>query len=238
LITISRSLARQLRSMFRRALNLTPKGQECPVTFDAGPDGLTVLARNHETAVEYHRPGNYRPARPTLPFNFLADCEGRKDEPVTIEIDGAGHIVANWQDGNVPRTVTYKRAESAIKDPFPRMLDNYAINHPGLRKSKPMPLTLNVGISKKIGQPDFGSLGASCNVQVELPSNVIFDDLEAFQRQVQQAYSACTQTVTKELSRHQQDGGTSRQYRPTASNGNGRYNRNGNGSQSRNILVI
>jgi hypothetical protein len=97
-----------------------------------------------------------------------------------------------------------------------------------------MPLTLNVGISKKIGQPDFGSLGASCNVQVELPSNVIFDDLEAFQRQVRQAYSACTQAVTEELSRHQQDCGTSRQYRPTASNGNGRYNRNGNGSQSRN----
>ncbi len=67
-----------------------------------------------------------------------------------------------------------------------------------------MPLTLNVGLSKKIGQPDYGSIGASCNVQVELPASMIFDDPQAFQRQVRQAYSACTQAVADELSRHQQ----------------------------------
>jgi hypothetical protein len=96
-----------------------------------------------------------------------------------------------------------------------------------------MPMTLNVGISKKIGQANYGSLGASCNVQIELPANVIFDDPEAFQRQIRQAYSACTGAVTEELSRHRPDNGDPRQYRPTASNGNGRYGRNGNGSQSR-----
>ncbi len=67
-----------------------------------------------------------------------------------------------------------------------------------------MPLTLNVGLSKKIGQPDYSSIGASCNVQVELPANMIFDDPEAFQRQVRQAYSACTQAVADELARYQQ----------------------------------
>ena len=66
-----------------------------------------------------------------------------------------------------------------------------------------MPLTLNVGLSKKIGLPDYGSLGASCNVQVELPTNTIFDDLEAFHRQVKQAYKACTQAVIDELARNQ-----------------------------------
>ena len=36
-----------------------------------------------------------------------------------------------------------------------------------------MPLTLNVGLSKKIGQPDYGSLGASRNVQVELDGGIM-----------------------------------------------------------------
>ena len=67
-----------------------------------------------------------------------------------------------------------------------------------------MPLKLNVGICKKIGQPDYGSLGASCNVEVELDQSLIFDDLDAFQERVTHAYTACREAVTEELARQQQ----------------------------------
>ena len=67
-----------------------------------------------------------------------------------------------------------------------------------------MPMTLNVGLSKKVGLPDYGSLGASCNVAVELNGSMVFDDLEAFHRHVRQAYVACQQAVTDELARQQQ----------------------------------
>ena len=43
-----------------------------------------------------------------------------------------------------------------------------------------MPLKLNVGISKKIGLPDYGSLGTTCNVEVEVDGRLIFDDLDGF----------------------------------------------------------
>ena len=67
-----------------------------------------------------------------------------------------------------------------------------------------MPLTLNVGLSKKIGQRDFGSLGASCNVTVELDSTLLQQDLDAFQQRVRDAYVACHQAIEDELARHQQ----------------------------------
>ena len=52
LITITRLLVWQLRTVFRRALNITPKGAAYPIVLDAGPNGLCVRAMNHESAVE------------------------------------------------------------------------------------------------------------------------------------------------------------------------------------------
>lgn len=73
-----------------------------------------------------------------------------------------------------------------------------------------MPLTLNVGFNQKLGQPDYGSVGASCHVECELDSHLLFHDPAAFQKQVHDIYQACTQAVHDELSRHQ-----------PAANGNG-----------------
>lgn len=66
-----------------------------------------------------------------------------------------------------------------------------------------MPLKLNVGISQKTGLPNYGSLGASCQVEVELESGLVYHDREAFQSYVRDAYVACKQAVADELARHQ-----------------------------------
>jgi hypothetical protein len=67
-----------------------------------------------------------------------------------------------------------------------------------------MPLKLSVGLSKKIGLPDYGSLGASCHVELELDSTLLATDLDAFQGKVKQAFVACSQAVKDELSRQHQ----------------------------------
>ncbi len=66
-----------------------------------------------------------------------------------------------------------------------------------------MPLTLQLGLSKKVGLPDYGSLGVSCNVQVKLDSTLLLNDAEGFQAKVRQAYLACHRAVQEELDRQQ-----------------------------------
>ena len=38
-----------------------------------------------------------------------------------------------------------------------------------------MPLRLNVGVSKKLGLPGYSSIGASCNLEVELENGLLLD---------------------------------------------------------------
>ena len=47
-----------------------------------------------------------------------------------------------------------------------------------------MPMKLNIGLSKKVGLPDYGRLGATCHVEVELDGSLLSDDVERLQQQV------------------------------------------------------
>ena len=66
-----------------------------------------------------------------------------------------------------------------------------------------MSLKLSVGLSRKIGQPDYGSLQSSCFVEFELDSGVLHQNPEAFHQEVQNAYGACSKAVHDELARQQ-----------------------------------
>ena len=99
-----------------------------------------------------------------------------------------------------------------------------------------MPLKLNVGYSKKIGQPDYGSLGASCNVEVELDQYLVFHDLDGLHAKIKQVFVAARQAVNDELHRNetnqpasQPQNGAGNQPAPTAS-GNGQSNGQRRGS--------
>jgi hypothetical protein len=102
-----------------------------------------------------------------------------------------------------------------------------------------MPLTLNVGVSKKRGLPDYGSVGATCNVAVELDAALLTGDQDGFQRQVRNAYAACARAVNEELARHGDDSHASNGPGRAPSNGSHRNNgRKATASQVRAIRAI
>jgi hypothetical protein len=95
-----------------------------------------------------------------------------------------------------------------------------------------MPLQVSVGLSKKIGLPDYGSLGASCHVEYEADSTLLNSDLEAFHRQVKNAFVACKQAVQDELARHQ-NGDQATAQANGSHNGGSNGHSNGRGNQQR-----
>ena len=88
-----------------------------------------------------------------------------------------------------------------------------------------MPLKVNVGLSKKIGMPDYGRLGARVHVENEANSTLLHSDLDGFHRQVTNAFVACKQAVQDELARHQSN--DQRGPDRPGQNGNGQHGGNG-----------
>jgi len=86
-----------------------------------------------------------------------------------------------------------------------------------------MALVVNVGISKKLGLPHYGSLGASCNVQFECESGTLHSDPAAFHQQVRNAYLAVSRSVNEELARQQQNGSGATATASTSPASNGRH---------------
>jgi hypothetical protein len=83
MITITRSLARHLRAVFRRAGFKPRNGLSPPSSLQAGPTGLRIRVINPAVAVEYFAAGAYPTEELTVALQLLDDCQGKQDEPVT-----------------------------------------------------------------------------------------------------------------------------------------------------------
>ena len=92
-----------------------------------------------------------------------------------------------------------------------------------------MPVKLNIGLSRKIGEANFGSRGASVSLEVELDSGIVSDQ-QRFRDRVRSLYTMARRSVNEELDLPSEDPAIEQSV--SENNGNPAA-RNGNGSPSR-----
>ena len=90
-----------------------------------------------------------------------------------------------------------------------------------------MPLKTNIGVSRKVADNNYGSRGASVNLEVELDSTLI-NEPERFHERIRQVFRLAQQAIDDELNR-QQGNGT-----PVNTNGAGNGHANGNAASNGN----
>ncbi|TWT51378.1 hypothetical protein Pla22_41560 [Rubripirellula amarantea] len=59
--------------------------------------------------------------------------------------------------------------------------------------------SITVGLQQKIGQPNFGSIGASCVVEVTLDDREM-DDATVIEQRIRQAFARCRRSIDDQLS--------------------------------------
>ena len=129
--TITRRLAAELRSVFRR-LGGTARGSGPALCISTGPDGTHVSTSNCDVAAAYHVPGNLPEEQLWITSLLLSDCEGKQDEPVQLERGHDGSVVAAWSDRGIPQRVQYDQVLRTAKPDLPELPPELIENPPEL----------------------------------------------------------------------------------------------------------
>ncbi len=158
MISITRSLTRRVRAVVRLALQLSGGSSVTPVMFRTGASGLEVAAQSSTATAIFHQPGKALVDETVIvPFSCLADCEAKKDVPLTLEARSKQHVVLSWQDGAVQQALQVQASKpfdlpvlpKTWADNPPRLLDGlheasqtaardqirYALDHIQLREN-------------------------------------------------------------------------------------------------------
>jgi hypothetical protein len=125
LIPITRKLIKTLRSVFRAALGLSAQSNGTPLHVRTGPDGLVVSAAMFGLGIRYRLDGSFPEHEFWLPFEFLKETEGNRNDAVLLDPTSDG-VVVQWVVDSVPHTRTFlvEDAPDAITLPDVDFTDN------------------------------------------------------------------------------------------------------------------
>lgn len=131
-MNFSRQLAKQIRSVFRRALQISASQTDQVVWLVADDTGLHLRAQNHHGIAEYHLPGAATPGSIPVTMEALAACEGTKaEESISVERRADGMVALNWGDRGVPQHFQFD-GNKLDPEPPPPLPDYWGSNPPSL----------------------------------------------------------------------------------------------------------
>jgi hypothetical protein len=132
LITITRLLARNVSTLFRRSLALSPReARFLPITVIVGHGVLVFRAATSEFAVEYQEAADQPEAQLNIPWELLHVVAGNKTDEVTIVLEGS-RLVARWQDKDIPQMKCWELPDPEAVKPFPESPEAWTENSPEL----------------------------------------------------------------------------------------------------------
>lgn len=106
LFEITRSQARQFRSVVRKTVAKQTSSTGSKLYVMAATDGVRLRAVSHSTAVELFLRGEQRPDEYAMALETLDSCAGRTSDAVMIE-RADNRIVLRWTAGKLPRVAEY-----------------------------------------------------------------------------------------------------------------------------------
>lgn len=134
MIHLTRSQARQLRAVFRRAgVGKVQGGYGQRILFRAADDTLRIRALTCNSAIEYQAVHQGPAVAAMLPLELLAACEGSRPDPVQLDFSAADKVTASWTDKRSPVVLDFAAtAPSDALPPFPPLPDTFTGNEPSL----------------------------------------------------------------------------------------------------------
>ncbi|HTO04667.1 MAG TPA: hypothetical protein VL069_13235, partial [Opitutus sp.] len=104
MITIPRSVARQIAKVFRIALDLTPaQAAQQLVSIRSDDQGVTIFSQTTKFCVSYRLSGRNGSERCGIPLGLLKTVGGGQPDPVTLVRTTEQVIHAQWQDAGISR---------------------------------------------------------------------------------------------------------------------------------------
>jgi hypothetical protein len=132
MLTISRSVLHRFRTVGRRAgIRKSRRAASPEITILGGADGTRLRLLTRNLAIEYSVSHSVPDIVLRLPLEALDVCAGRRDDPVTCNVEVDGRVELRWLDQGVPRRSEFSQPP-ASSDSFPTPPESFVTNDGGL----------------------------------------------------------------------------------------------------------